>query len=122
MPRPDRKRTRLTGHAVAILLSVALAVLGWAPRAEAQIAPPLSARSSALHRARPSLPPAVRAVLRAARSQLGTPYVYGGSAPGGFDCSGFTMWAWAHAGVELPHNAAAQYDLVREHVDRGSLR
>jgi cell wall-associated NlpC family hydrolase len=36
--------------------------------------------------------------------QLGTPYVWGGAAPGGFDCSGLVMWAFAQAGRSgLPH-------------------
>jgi peptidoglycan DL-endopeptidase CwlO len=52
----------------------------------------------------------VAAVLQAAYSMIGTPYQYGGSSPEtGFDCSGFTMWSWSHAGVYLPHSSAAQY-------------
>jgi cell wall-associated NlpC family hydrolase len=40
---------------------------------------------------------------------LGTSYVWGGSEPGGFDCSGFTSWVYAHAGlVEIPRTAAGQ--------------
>ena len=35
---------------------------------------------------------ASRQLLRKARSAIGTPYVRGGSSPGGFDCSGFVSW------------------------------
>src|SRR5205807_8657633 len=39
----------------------------------------------------------------------------------GFDCSGLTMWAWAHAGVSLPHAAAMQYDSI-PHVSQSHLQ
>jgi len=53
------------------------------------------------------------AAVRAAISQLGVPYVWGGEAPGiGFDCSGLTQWAWAQAGVSIPRTAASQYASV----------
>ncbi len=46
----------------------------------------------------------------AAYSQLGVPYVAFKSTPSdGFDCSGLTMWAWAQAGVSLPHQSGQQY-------------
>jgi cell wall-associated NlpC family hydrolase len=60
--------------------------------------------------------------VRAAESQLGVPYVWGGATPGvGFDCSGLTMWAWAQAGVQLSHGATAQYYEI-EHIPLSDLQ
>ena len=46
--------------------------------------------------------------VRFAMAQIGKPYVYGGSGPNSYDCSGLTMAAWGHAGVSLPHSSSAQ--------------
>ena len=43
-----------------------------------------------------------------ALAQVGAPYVWGSSGPGGFDCSGLTSYAYAAAGVALPHSSRAQ--------------
>lgn len=60
--------------------------------------------------------------VRAAESQLGVPYVWGGATPGvGFDCSGLTMWSWAQAGVQLAHGATEQYYEVA-HVSMANLQ
>jgi cell wall-associated NlpC family hydrolase len=49
--------------------------------------------------------------VRTALAQIGDPYVYGAAGPDAFDCSGLTMYAWAAAGVALPHSAAMQASL-----------
>src|SRR5215218_3614249 len=59
-------------------------------------------------------------VVGIAMQYLGTPYVWGGASPSGFDCSGFTMYVYAQVGVSLPHYAAAQYGMGTP-VSRSSL-
>lgn len=47
-------------------------------------------------------------VVNHAKRAIGTPYVLGGSAPGGFDCSGLVKWAYNRIGVDLPRTAREQ--------------
>ncbi|MFF0448440.1 NlpC/P60 family protein [Streptomyces sp. NPDC004609] len=48
------------------------------------------------------------AAFAAGQSKIGSPYVYGASGPNSFDCSGFTSWAFAQAGVGIPRTSQAQ--------------
>lgn len=48
------------------------------------------------------------AIVKAAYSGIGSGYVYGGTSYGAWDCSGFTMWAYAKAGISLPRTSYAQ--------------
>ena len=45
--------------------------------------------------------------VQAALTRIGSPYVWGGGGPGAFDCSGLVQWAFAQAGVFLPHSSYA---------------
>jgi cell wall-associated NlpC family hydrolase len=70
----------------------------------------------------PATSPGAATAVRAALSQLGVPYRFAAASPGvAFDCSGLTMWAWAQAGVSLPHFAAAQYSML-PHVSSDDLQ
>ena len=105
MPR----RTRL----LLPLLAVAC-VVAWAPPAGATVD-----HNDRLH-LRPALSERAR-VIRYARRFLGVRYSYGGTSPaGGFDCSGFTRYVFAHFGVTLPHYTVAQFGLGHS-VARGRL-
>jgi cell wall-associated NlpC family hydrolase len=47
--------------------------------------------------------------VRAALTQLGVPYVWGGTAPGvGLDCSGLTQYAYGEAGLDIPRTSGEQ--------------
>lgn len=49
-------------------------------------------------------------IVAAAFSQLGVPYVWGGSTPGkALDCSGLTQYCYRQAGISISHNSEAQY-------------
>ncbi len=61
------------------------------------------------------------AAVAAAMTRLGDPYVWGASGPSTFDCSGLVMWAWAHAGVNLPHFSGAQYSGT-QHISMSQLQ
>jgi len=56
------------------------------------------------------LPPGHTEAAQIALSYLGVPYLWGGSTPSGFDCSGLVTYVYAQLGVALPHFAAAQWD------------
>lgn len=54
--------------------------------------------------------PIAVAAVRTALAQVGTPYLWGGEEPGGFDCSGLVQWSYASAGLMLPRTAQQQFD------------
>ena len=49
------------------------------------------------------------ALVRTAMSLVGTPYVWGGTTTTGFDCSGFTYYAFSRLGIRIPRTADAQF-------------
>ena len=47
-------------------------------------------------------------VLKVAAQYIGTPYVFGGESPAGFDCSGFVAFVFSQFGIALPHSVRSQ--------------
>lgn len=76
------------------------------------LAPPIDGVPPIDSAAAEALPPAGggsgnAAVVQAALTRIGSPYVWGGSGPNTFDCSGLIMWAFQQTGKSLPHSSQA---------------
>jgi cell wall-associated NlpC family hydrolase len=104
---------------LAIPLIACVALLGLAGEtAQADVGAPVRGiqLESPAHFVLPKKPvriPLGGQAVRLARQQLGVPYVWGGSSPSGFDCSGLVSWVYGRLGIGLPHNAAALYGVGR---------
>jgi cell wall-associated NlpC family hydrolase len=86
-----------------------------------------SSSSTSTNPSRPIPPPGSGAggAISAALSRTGSPYVWGAAGPDAFDCSGFTSWAYARVGINLPHYSGAQYAMTtrisRDELQAGDL-
>ena len=49
-----------------------------------------------------------QAIVDAAASKIGSPYVWGATGPNSFDCSGLTSWAYKQVGKDIPRTSEAQ--------------
>lgn len=57
--------------------------------------------------------PTDKQAIQIAESYLGTPYKWGGAAPGGFDCSGLLQYTWNKVGVKIPRTSQEQWKTGR---------
>ncbi len=103
MSRRHRRRRRYGRRASAGQTAAAAVVAGVVLAGAAR--GPATVRHAA---ARPA-PKAVAAVVAYARAQLGKPYRWGGTGPGGYDCSGLAMEALRAAGIAVPRTSAQQW-------------
>lgn len=98
-------RPRSGVRALAVAALAAVLALGAVP-GPAQAAP--AARAVQGERVHQLSSSAAEKAIEAAEGQKGTPYSWGGSKPGGFDCSGLVQWSFKQAGVSLPRVAQDQ--------------
>jgi len=101
-------------NAAAAAASVAGAVGGGANSAANQAAAQAAASAGVTISGSTNGSATGRAAVNAALTQLGVPYVFGGTRstdtpPPGFDCSGLTQWAWQQAGVSIQRTSELQW-------------
>ncbi len=121
-PRPRPQARRLAANATAVLGATALG-LQLAPGAAVAATPGPDAGQQAVppvlqddsHKSRG------KRVVEEASTHFGKPYQWGGEGPVTFDCSGLTKYVYNEFGVKLPHNSAAQYEVVN-HVAKSDMR
>ncbi|HEX8905211.1 MAG TPA: C40 family peptidase [Longimicrobiaceae bacterium] len=108
------------GNALRALVMAGLlmlpAALGAQDAARRPQAPAPAIPTAALAAQRRSMVAQVRrdSVVQLARQQLGRRYIFGGTTPSGFDCSGFLKYLMRAMGYELPRTAAEQAHAGRE--------
>lgn len=103
----------LVGFTAAAAFAIGVAVPGTQGAGTSRMTTTSSAASTA------DVPTAA-AALAFARAQLGKPYVWGGTGPVGFDCSGLTQAAWRAAGVTIARTSEAQWQTL-PHVPLDAL-
>jgi cell wall-associated NlpC family hydrolase len=88
---------------------------------QAAVTTAVAGRSIQAPRDLPMPPGAAGAAIQTALGQVGDRYQHAAAGPDAFDCSGLTSYAYAAAGISLPHSSRAQSQLGTQ-VSRGELQ
>ena len=106
MHRIRRRHGRVNGKFVASAVAAGLVLAAWSHTSPGASGAAVSATPPATTAASP----AAATAITYARAQLGKPYMWGGTGPGAFDCSGLVMRAWEAAGVSIARVSGDQWD------------
>src|SRR3954454_2104073 len=94
MSGPVRRAAFVVLTAVGVTLSPLPALANTGTTTAAVVAAPVAAPTQA-----------AQIAVDTALAQQGKPYVWGGAGPDSYDCSGLTQYAYAAAGISLPHSS-----------------
>jgi cell wall-associated NlpC family hydrolase len=102
-----RPRTFVRRAIVTLVTGAGLALTPLPALANTAPPPPAAAPPASV----PAPTAAAQTAVNTALAQLGDPYAWGGAGPDAFDCSGLTEYAYAAAGVYLPHSSSMQSEM-----------
>ncbi len=106
---------RIGKNTLAVILLGASIAAGASAVPAVASAPAVAAAPATGHHVNASASPAASVAIAYARKQLGKPYLWGGTGPGAYDCSGLTFMAWQQAGVNIGRTSQQQWaDLPHE--------
>jgi murein DD-endopeptidase len=111
--QPSRSSARMALIIFALHLGACSNALQWEPDQAASSGSSVGHSTAAPSRSKAVTGPVPDKVVAVATDQLGTPYRYGGSKPGGFDCSGLVEYSYAKAGLIVPRTSFEQYRAAR---------
>jgi murein DD-endopeptidase len=107
--QPSRSSARMALIVLALHLGACSNALLWEPDQAANSGSSVGDSAAVRSRSKAVTDAVQDKVVAVATSQLGAPYSYGGSKPGGFDCSGLVEYSYAKAGLVVPRTSFEQY-------------